>query len=203
MSGCLNLKTSLEKDKNTSIDDWLKSVRPPPGKTASGEEAGPSEDSYDDLDASASEFDFSSRRASYAADKEDEEASSSTYRSRLRADLSSEDAESSCSSYSQRRAGRSYGDESAEGTESQADLCTKRKFGQRSQLESSETEARSSRRVPAKDNDGEEEEDDIATFIAQTRQRVRARAAAEAEDDEVLVAWRAQQEAKSQSRRDS
>ncbi|XP_053273086.1 serine/threonine/tyrosine-interacting-like protein 2 [Pleuronectes platessa] len=203
LSGCLNLKTALEKDKNTSIDDWLKSVRPPPGKTASVAEAGPSEDPYDDLDASASEFEFSSRRASYAVDEEDEETYSSRYRSRLRADLSSEDTEFSCNGYSQRRAGGSYRDESAEGTESYADLSTKRKFGHRSELESSVTEARTSRRVQAKDTAGEEEEDDIATFIAQTRQRVRARAAAEAEDDEVLVAWRAQQEAKSQSRRDS
>nr|WAW78387.1 dual-specificity phosphatase 27 [Paralichthys olivaceus] len=204
LSGCLNLNTALEKEKNTSIDDWLKSVRPPPGKTASGAEAGPSEDPCDDLDASASEFDFSSRRASYAVDEEDEETYSSRYRSRLRGDPSSEFAEYSSNRYSHRRAEKSYGaySESDEGTESYADLSAKRKFVHRSQFESSETEVRSSRRGQANDNDGEEE-DDIATFIAQTRQRVRARAAAEAEDDEVLVAWRAQQEAKSQSRRDS
>uniref|UniRef100_A0A8D2ZMR3 Inactive dual specificity phosphatase 27 n=1 Tax=Scophthalmus maximus TaxID=52904 RepID=A0A8D2ZMR3_SCOMX len=190
LSGCLNLNPVLERDKNTNIDDWLKSVRPPPGKTASRAEAGPSEDPYDDLDASASEFDFSSRRASYAVGEEDEETYGSGYRSRLRADLSSEDAEYSCNGFTQShsysRAGRSYGtyDERDEGTD---ESTTKRKFGHHSRYESSETEVRSSRRGPA-DDDGDEE-DDIATFIAQTRQRIRARAAAEAEDDEVTRLW--------------
>ncbi|KAM9334390.1 serine/threonine/tyrosine-interacting-like protein 2 [Symphorus nematophorus] len=207
LSGCLNLNPALEKDKNTSIDDWLKSVRPPPRKTASGAEVGPSEDPYDDLDASASEFDFSSRRASYAVDEEDEETYgvSSRYRSRLQEDLSGEDAEYSCNGFTQSRsysrAGRSYGayNESDEGTESYGDPSTKRQFAHHSRYESSDTEGRRSRRAEIE----EEEEDDIATFIAQTRQRIRARAAAEAEDDEVLAAWRAQQEAKSQSRSES
>lgn len=202
LSGCLNLKPALEKDKDTSIDDWLKSVRPPPRKPASGAEAAPSEDPYDDLDASASEFDFSSRRASYAVDEEDEETYgvTSRYRSRLHEDISSEEAEYSCNGFTQShgysRARRSYGahGESDEATQGYHDLSSKRKFAQHSRYESSETEGRTSRREEVDD----EEEDDIAAFIAQTRQRIRARAAAEAEDDEVLAAWRAQQEAKSQ-----
>uniref|UniRef100_A0A8D0AZ57 Dual specificity phosphatase 27 n=2 Tax=Sander lucioperca TaxID=283035 RepID=A0A8D0AZ57_SANLU len=202
LSGCLNLNPALEKDKNTSIDDWLTSVRPPPRKPASAADAGPSEDPYDDLDASASEFDFSSRRASYAVDDEEEETYgvASRYRSRLHEDVSSDDT---CNgfpqSHSYSRAGRAYSayTESDEGTESYHDLNTKRKLAHRSRYESSETEVTRSRREEA---NNEEEEDDIATFIAQTRQRARARAAAEAEDDEVLAAWRVQQEAKSQSR---
>ncbi|TKS66494.1 Inactive dual specificity phosphatase 27 [Collichthys lucidus] len=167
LSGCLNLNPALEKDKNTSIDDWLKSVRPPERKPAS---AAIAEDPYDDLDASASEFDYSSRRASYAVnDEEDEETYgiSSRYRSRLHEDPLSEGTEYSCNGFTQSnsRAGRSY--ESDEATESYGDLSTKRKFAHHS------------------------------------RQRIRARAAAEAEDDEVLAAWRAQQEAKSQSRSES
>lgn len=197
LSGCLNLNPALEKDKNTSIDDWLKSVRPPPRKPASGAEAGPSEDPYDDLDASASELDFSSRRASYAVDEEDEETYgvTSRYRSRLHTDLSSEEAEYSCNGFTQphSRAGRSY---SAYAESSDSDASTKRKFAHHSRYESSETE----RRRTVREEADEEEEDDIASFIAQTRQRIRARAATEAEDDEVLAAWRAQQEAKSQSR---
>lgn len=196
LSGCLNLNPALEKDKNTSIDDWLKSVRPPPRKPASGAEAGPSEDPYDDLDASASELDFSSRRASYAVDEEDEETYgvTSRYRSRLHTDLSSEEAEYSCNGFTQphSRAGRSY---SAYAESSDSDASTKRKFAHHSRYESSEIEGRRTVREEA-----DEEEDDIASFIAQTRQRIRARAATEAEDDEVLAAWRAQQEAKSQSR---
>ncbi|XP_034533495.1 inactive dual specificity phosphatase 27 isoform X2 [Notolabrus celidotus] len=207
LSGCLNLNPTLEKEKNTSIDDWLQSVRPPPRTPSSGSGAGPSEDPYDDLDASASEFDFSSRRASYAVDEEAEETYgvTSRYRSRLHQDLSNEDTEYSCNGFTQphssRRAERAYSayDETEEVTDSSSDFSTKRKFAHNSRYESSETEGRRSRREEA----DKEEEDDIATFIAQTRQRVRARAAAEAEDDEVLAAWRAQQEAKSQSRSES
>ncbi|XP_069576427.1 serine/threonine/tyrosine-interacting-like protein 2 [Brachyistius frenatus] len=209
LSGCLNLNPALEKDKNTSIDDWLQSVRPPPRKPASGAEADPSEDPYNDLDASASEFDFSSRTASYAAgeDAEDTYGVASRYRSRLHEDLPSEDTEYSCNrvtqSHGYSRAGRSYGayEESDEGAESCSDFSTKRKFAHHSRYESSETEGMRSRREDA--NKEEEEEDDIATFIAQTRQRVRARAAAEPVDDEVLAAWRAQQDAKSHSRGES
>lgn len=147
LSGCLNLNVALEKDKNTSIDDWLKSVRPPQRNR---------EDLDEDVDTSASEMDFSSR-ASYAVDEEEEDAyeTTSRYRSRLHEDLSNEDSTYSCKSF-----------------------------------------RRTSRR---EEGDADDVEDDIATFIAQTRQRIRARnaAAAEANDDEVLAAWRAQQEAKS------
>ncbi|XP_047432188.1 serine/threonine/tyrosine-interacting-like protein 2 isoform X2 [Mugil cephalus] len=205
LSGCLNLNPALEKGKDTSIDDWLKSVRPPPRKPAPGAEA---DDPYDDLDASASEFDFSSRRASYAVEEEEEEEEevygvASRYRSRLHEDPSGEDNDYSCNGFTQShgysRAGRSYAayEESDEGTES---YSSRRKFTHHSRYESSEAEGRSSRRQEANEV---EEEDDIATFIAQTRQRIRARAAVEAEDDEVLAAWRAQQEAKSQSRNES
>uniref|UniRef100_A0A671XA26 Dual specificity phosphatase 27 n=1 Tax=Sparus aurata TaxID=8175 RepID=A0A671XA26_SPAAU len=130
-----------------------------------------------------------------ASPEEDESYGvSSRYRSRLQEDLMSEDAEYSCNGFHS-RAGRSYGDEA---TESYSDFSTRRTLAHHSRYESSETEGRRSRREEA-----DEEEDDIATFLAQTRQRIRARAAAEAEDDEVLMAWRAQQEAKSQSRSES
>lgn len=145
LSGCLNLNVALEKDRNTSIDDWLKSVRPPQRNR---------EDLDEDLDASASEMDFSSRQASYAVGEEEEDAfeRTSRYRSRLNEDMSNEDSTYSCKSF-RRRSGREEGD-------------------------------------------ADDVEDDIATFIAQTRQRIRARNA-EADNDEVLAAWRAQQEAKS------
>ncbi|KAL3045481.1 hypothetical protein OYC64_013703 [Pagothenia borchgrevinki] len=180
LSGCLNLNPVLERDKNTSIDDWLISVRPPPRKTEVVE------DPYDDLDASASEFDFSSRRVSYAAVDEEEEE---TYASRFRSRLQEEPSSNGFAQSQSQGAGRSHGEESYH------DVATKRKFVSQSRYASSETEGRSSRREEAS-----EEDDDIATFIAQTRQRVRERAAAECEDDEVLEAWRAQQDAKSQSR---
>lgn len=179
LSGRLNLNPALEKDKNTSIDDWLKSVRPPQRK----QETDPAEDLYDDLDASASEVDFSSRRASLSVDEDEDGAyeTTSRYRSRLREDLLTEDAEYSCNGFQQPhgRTWRSDGDAAANG-----------QFHRR--YESSE-----GRRSRREEDDSDSVEDDIAAFIAQTRQRIRARAAAEADDDEVLAAWRAQQEAKS------
>lgn len=194
LSGCLNLNPALEKDKNTNIDDWLKSVRPPQRKQASEAGAGQSEDPYDDLDASASEFDFSSRRASYSVDEEDEESygATSRFRSRLHEDLPLEEAEYS-QPHGYSRGGRSGG-AYVESADSEA--SARRRYGHRSKYESGETEGQRSRREEADD----EVEDDIATFLAQTRQRIRARAAAEAEDDEVLAAWRVQQDAKWQSR---
>ncbi|KAF7207158.1 serine/threonine/tyrosine-interacting-like protein 2 [Nothobranchius furzeri] len=198
MSGCLNLKPALEKDKNTSVDNWLRSVRPPP-KT-SGADVDPSEDPYDDLDASASEFDFSSHRGSFAAE-DDEEAFSSRYQSRLREGLPVEPTEYSGDAFYS-RAGRAYGAyDSDEGTDSYGNFSTKRESDHHSRYQSRGTEG--SRRRWEDAGDDNDEDDDISTFIAQTRERIRARAAAEAEDDEVLAAWRAQQEAKSQRRGES
>ncbi|KAM9327596.1 serine/threonine/tyrosine-interacting-like protein 2 [Pholidichthys leucotaenia] len=208
LSGCLNLNPALEKEKDTSIDDWLKSVRPPPRKLASGADADPSEDLYDDLDASASEYDFSSSRASYLLEEDDDEtyATASRYRSRLHEDSLREGNEYSHNGFTQlnsyNQAGRSYTayeEENDNEAEGYSDFSTRRKFTHHSRCESNETEGRRSRR----EETNEEEEDEITTFLAQTRQRIRARAAAEAEDDEVLAAWRTQQEAKSQSRNES
>ncbi|XP_028323876.1 serine/threonine/tyrosine-interacting-like protein 2 [Gouania willdenowi] len=174
LSGCLNLNLALEKDKNTSVDDWLKSVRPPQRKPASVGESGTCEDPYDDLDASASEFDFPNARASYSAEDEPGDQThsiSSPCRSRLQ-EVEHTDYSRKCFSQS---------------------LSDTREF----QLRYANNEEQ--RRFPP-EKVADEEEDDVDTFIAQTRQRIRARAAAEAEDEEILETWRAQQEAKSQSR---
>ncbi|XP_015249170.1 PREDICTED: inactive dual specificity phosphatase 27 [Cyprinodon variegatus] len=201
LSGCLNLNPALEKDRNTSVDDWLKSVRPPPKTLSSAAEADSSQDPYDDLEASASEFDFSSHRGSCSVEEDEEETygSISRYQSRFQENQSREDTGYSCNgltqSHSYSRGGRSYGayEESEEGTQS---FSSNRRFVHHSRYASSETEGRRRRQ----EEGSEDEEDDVATFIAQTRQRIRARAAAEAEDDEVLAAWKAQQDAKSQRR---
>nr|XP_057907587.1 serine/threonine/tyrosine-interacting-like protein 2 [Doryrhamphus excisus] len=180
LSGCLNLNPALEKDKNTSIDDWLKSVRPPSRKAAAAAEMDP----YDDLDDSASQFDLSSRRASCAGENGDDKmhGGTSRYSSRLREEPSSpDDAEYPGHS----RAGRSYSQD-----DEASDLSSSRKFTCYSRYKCNDT--LEERQGP--DDDAEEE--DIANFIAQTRQRARARAAAEGVDNEVVAAWRAQQEAK-------
>uniref|UniRef100_A0A8C7XEH6 Dual specificity phosphatase 27 n=1 Tax=Oryzias sinensis TaxID=183150 RepID=A0A8C7XEH6_9TELE len=200
LSGCLNLNPALEKDKDTSVDDWLKSVRPPQRKPFSVED--PSEDPYDDLDASASEFDFSSRRASYSVEDNDEEAYGITSRlqSRICEDLSGQNRELLCEGFTQSQSSRLCRTRAEdEETESKSDFSSRRKFTHHSRYEGKETDATGSR----KEDNSSDEEEDVAAFIAQTRQRIRARALAEAEDDEVLAAWRAQQEAKCQSRSES
>ncbi|RVE75183.1 hypothetical protein OJAV_G00014230 [Oryzias javanicus] len=195
LSGCLNLNPALEKDKDTSVDDWLKSVRPPQRKPFSEEE--PSEDPYDDLDASASEFDFSSRRASYSPE-DDEEPYTTRLRSRNREDLSDQSRELLCERFVQSQTSRLRRTQE-EDEEAESDFSSRRKFTHQSRYEGRETGATGSRKED-EDSDGDE---DVAAFIAQTRQRIRARALAEAEDDEVLAAWRAQQEAKYPSRSES
>lgn len=85
------------------------------------------------------------------------------------------------------QARRSYGED-----DEPSDLSSRRKFTNHSQYKSNDTAG------GMRDADVDDEEEDVEAFIAQTRQRVRARAAAEEPDDEVLAAWRAQQEAKRQ-----
>ncbi|PWA15960.1 hypothetical protein CCH79_00020049 [Gambusia affinis] len=189
LSGCLNLNPVIEKDQNTSIDDWLRSVRPPPGKLTSAAEADPSQDPYDDLDASASQFDFSDHRGPFAAEEDDEEAFGVTSRYRPRF---GKEAECSCNGFTQshRRAGRS----SEDGTDG---VSLHRRFAHRSRYDGSEA---AGRRDASSEEEEEDEDEDVEAFIAQTRRRIRARAAAEAEDDEVLCAWREQQGAKARRR---
>ncbi|XP_019746405.1 serine/threonine/tyrosine-interacting-like protein 2 isoform X2 [Hippocampus comes] len=187
LSGCLNLNPALETTKNTSVDDWLKTVRPPPRKAAA---AAATEDPDDDLDGSASQFDFSSRRASCAGEDDDMQTygGTSRYLSQLQMDTSANGAHYSGINNGHSQARRSYGEDVEP-----SDLSSRRKFTNHSQYKSNDTAG------GMRDADGDDEEEDVEAFIAQTRQRVRARAAAEEPDDEVLAAWRAQQEAKWQS----
>ncbi|XP_061635488.1 serine/threonine/tyrosine-interacting-like protein 2 isoform X2 [Phyllopteryx taeniolatus] len=181
LSGHLSLNPALENDKNTSVDDWLKSVRPPPRKSASGAEEDP-----DDLDGSASQFDFSSHRASCAGEDYDETyGGTSTYLTQMHMHPSADDVEYSGINNYHSQGRRSYSkDDEAN------NLSSRRKFTNHSQYKSNNTVG------AGREADGDDEEEDVATFIAQTRQRIRARAAAEEPNDEVLAAWRAQQEAK-------
>ncbi|XP_075904772.1 serine/threonine/tyrosine-interacting-like protein 2 [Nelusetta ayraudi] len=169
LSGCLNLNPELERNKDTSVDDWLRSVRPPQKRPIPGDNQ--PDDPYDDLDASASEFDFSSHRESFCLGEEEEEEKYGVT-SRLRSQLLLGGV--------------------GEGFPSNGISQQRRPYG------AHEAAEQRSRKLQEEEDD----EDDVAAFIAQTRQRARARAAAEAEaeGDEVLAAWRAQQDAKSQSR---
>ncbi|XP_057685791.1 serine/threonine/tyrosine-interacting-like protein 2 isoform X2 [Corythoichthys intestinalis] len=178
LSGCLNLNPALENDKNTSVDEWLKSVRPPPRKAA----ATTDEDPYDDLDGSASQFDFSSRRVS--CDREDDDNHTFSGASNYLPQMHPSDGNDIDN---HRKASRSYNE-----NHDVNDLISRRKFTNHSEYKSNDTERE------GRDLGGDDEEEDVAAFIAQTRQRARARAAAEDPDDEVLAAWRAQLDAKRQ-----
>jgi len=199
LSGRLNLNPALEKDKNTSVDDWLKSVRPPPRKSPDE----PAEvDAYDDLDASASEFGFSSR------EEVDAEAGyTSRYRSRLGGrgfDAAASSGDESPERFHHRGADRvespsngfpvsgGYGRSPGR---AYADEATDYGYSDSSSRYAQGGAATRRREVTGDDDDGD---DEVAAFIAQTRQRIKARAAAEVIDDEVLEAWRAQQASKSQ-----
>ncbi|XP_061688160.1 serine/threonine/tyrosine-interacting-like protein 2 [Syngnathoides biaculeatus] len=182
LSGCLNLNPALESDKNTSVDEWLKSVRPPPRKSASSAE----EDPYDDIDGSASQFDFCSRRASCASEDYDKTyGGTSAYLTQRHMNPSADEVEYSSIDNDHSQGRRSYGKD-----DERNDHSSRRNFTNHSQYKCNNTVR------GGQETDGDDEEEDVATFIAQTRQRIRARAAAEGPDDEVLAAWRAQQEAK-------
>ncbi|KAJ8004061.1 hypothetical protein DPEC_G00154880 [Dallia pectoralis] len=193
LSGCLNLSTALEKEKNTSVDEWLNNVMPPSKKPGSHD----LEDETD-IGPSASEYNFGGRRGSF--DEEEYEVAS-RYRSRFLADteaptlgkLSSNGVDSS--NYRSRRSNVTIEEDEEEEEES---YTSRRKFTHPSQYESGgETEGRMGRRVE------EEEEEDVDSFLTQLRQRSRARAQAEMQDDDVVAAWRAQQELKSNSNKNS
>ncbi|XP_041715163.2 serine/threonine/tyrosine-interacting-like protein 2 [Coregonus clupeaformis] len=189
LSGCLNLSTALEKEKNTSVDEWLTNVMPPSRKPASY-----SAEDEADPGPSASEYNFGGRRDSFAEAEEEEYEVASRYRSRFQADTESRvlgEFSSNGMDSSSYRARRSYATTEEEEEEEES-YTSKRKFTHHSQYESGgETEGRIGRK------EEKEEEEDVDSFLSQLRQRSRARAEAEMQDDDVVAAWRAQQQSKS------
>ncbi|XP_010884360.1 inactive dual specificity phosphatase 27 isoform X2 [Esox lucius] len=187
LSGCLNLSTALEKEKNTSVDEWLNNVMPPSRKPASH-----SMEDETDIGPSASEYNFGGRRGSFDEDEEEYEVAS-RYRSRFLADTESPvlgDLSSNGVDSSSYRSRRSY-TTTEEDEDEEESYTSKKKFTHHSQYESGgETEGRIGK-------EEKEEEEDVDNFLSQLRQRSRARAQAEMQDDDVVAAWRAQQEFKS------
>lgn len=214
-SGILNLPASANSD--SSIDEWLKNVRPPSSKPrAYGEDpAEPrlSRPLYEEP-SELPEFDLTSRRSSIAAEGgEDEDygfASNRTSRYEVESDLSrdpspefgsrsrkmplgAEACWNGTSETSHYRTGRFYArheTEEEEEEDSYQEYSAKRKFTHSSQ---SDRETTGRTRTRQEDEDDEE----VSAFINQIRQRARARVAEELEDDEVLSAWKKQVEAKS------
>ncbi|XP_036838053.1 inactive dual specificity phosphatase 27 isoform X1 [Oncorhynchus mykiss] len=196
LSGCLNLSTALEKEKNTSVDDWLTNVMPPSRKPASY-----SAEDETDPGPSASVYNFGGQRDSSEEEEEEEEYEvASRYRSRFQADTESRvlgKFSSNSVDSSSYRTRRSY-TATEEEEEDEESYTSKRKFTHHSQYESGgETEGRIERK------EEKEEEEDVDRFLSDLRQRSRARAEAEMQDDDIVAAWRAQQESKSNGYRSS
>lgn len=200
-SGILNLPASASNPTG-NIDEWLKNVRPPgKPKTYEGEaEPRMSRPLYEEVEES-SEFDFPSRRSSITIDEDEEEKYSTRFTSRHRADghmdlcgdpefnyPSRRSPPSTEYSYNGLGETTSYRNRSSHTDEEERvgylDYSTKQKPTHSSLLENT---LRTS-------NTRQEEDEDISAFIAQIKQRARARVAEEMEDDEVVVAWRKQEE---------
>ncbi|XP_026787463.3 serine/threonine/tyrosine-interacting-like protein 2 [Pangasianodon hypophthalmus] len=216
-SGILHLPATA--NTNCTIDEWLKNVRPPSSKPRSYSEdtTGPrmSRPTYEEP-PELSEFDFPSRRSSVAALEDDEEdygfasrfssrdevASESdlsrgpspefSYHSRRRP-LGEENSFTGTSESSPYRTGRLYARHETEEEDSYQEYSAKRKFTHSSRFDEN---AMTTGRTRTQQEDEEDEE--ISAFINQIRQRARARVAEELDDgDEVLGAWRKQEESKS------
>lgn len=187
LSGRLNI-SGITKDKSSSIDEWLKNVRPPSSKPVE------SLDEYEALtvnnveahSASSEVTEFSRRRYSHTSEEDDDvEAEDSA--SRFYANTSN-------STEFTRGRQRAY----TEYTSREESSChTQYDTGVR------ETERRGRNRYGG--GGEEEEEEDLNDYISQIRQRCRERVQRELEEkeDEVLSAWREQEESKSHKRDNS
>lgn len=217
LSGRLNLSTVLERDKNTSIDEWLDSVRPPQRKQAStsADRTVPvSSNTSRSADQEFTDYDLPIRRASYTTEEQDESNITSRYQFKFQADRESSPDSSPEPYYPRRspldteiysnvfkesntyiRAGASNAPLEEYGEVSKHEYSTK-KVTNYSQYKTEETQGRGGR-------EEREEEYDVAAFISQTRQRSRVQAAAEIENDKVIAAWREQQVTKSESYKSS
>ncbi|XP_046887384.1 serine/threonine/tyrosine-interacting-like protein 2 [Hypomesus transpacificus] len=122
LSGRLNLSTALERDKNTSIDEWLNSVRPPQRRQEGAERATPGSSS------------------TLSEGEDEDEEFTSPYQFRRRADTESSPDHSPEPYHPARRSptDKSLSNSSSraggeDGDESQADYSAKRKFTHYSQ----------------------------------------------------------------------
>ncbi|XP_053333180.1 serine/threonine/tyrosine-interacting-like protein 2 [Clarias gariepinus] len=212
-SGILNLPTSA--NTNSTIDDWLKNVRPPSSKPRSVDTAVPrmSRPVYEEP-SDISELDFSSRRSSVVAlaDEDENYDFASRFFSRDEADSESDlirdsspefsyqsrrrpfgdgDSFEETSDTSRYRAGGLYARRETEEDSSFQEYSAKRKFTHSSRFNENATTTGSRSRA----RQDEDEDDEVSAFLNQIRQRAKARVAEEFEDgDEVLATWRKKEE---------
>lgn len=171
-SGILNLPASAS-NPTSSIDEWLEHVRPPQSKPTpydgDGEPPRISRPPYEE----PSEFDFPSRRSSISVNDDEEKEYSfvSRFASRHRAD---DDLARDPSPEFPYRSPPGLGEDTSH--------RTRRSCASNETVRTAQTD---------------EEDEAISAFIAQIKQRARARVAEEMEDDDVLSAWKKQEESKS------
>ncbi len=176
-SGILNLPASAS-NPTSSIDEWLENVRPPQSKPTpydgDGEPPRISRLPYEE----PSEFNFPSHRSSISVnDGEEEEYSfASRFGSRHRADDDDDDDMDLA-----RDPSPEFTNRSPPGLDTS--------YRTRRSCASNET---------ARTAQTDEEDEEISAFIARIKQKARARVAEEEmEDDDVLSAWKKQEESKS------
>lgn len=184
LSGRLNL-SGIEKEKACSIDEWLKNVRPPAKRAEPvGEEDTTVPEHMDGAFARPSALTDTSRRKFTDLSDDDDYGDG-------------DDVMSSMSRYSPNAGYSNFGRSESPPPRYQARSYTAR-AGHTLNLQSDteETERRSRNR-----NVEDEDDEDVNAYLSQIRQRCRERAQRELEenDDEVLAAWRKQEEAKSAS----
>ncbi|XP_051982378.1 serine/threonine/tyrosine-interacting-like protein 2 [Xyrauchen texanus] len=211
-SGILNLPASAS-NPTSSVDEWLQNVRPPQSKTKvsldGDTEPRMSRPSYEETsyEPETSEVDFPSRRSSISIDEDEGEEYGFSSRHLADADMdmgrdpspefnyqsrtslpSTEQSYNGLSETTSYKTRRSY-DEGG----SYQEYSAKPKFTHTSLSENNETVR------TTKTRQDEEEDEEISVFLAQIKQRARARVAEEMKEDEVLVAWKKQEESKSQT----
>ncbi|TRY92752.1 hypothetical protein DNTS_024832 [Danionella cerebrum] len=180
-SGILNLPASATSAPS-SIDEWLQNVRPPSHKPPpyDRDTIRMSRLSPEEMEENT-EFEFPSRRSSVSVDVDEEDErynfTSSRFPSREHEELLDPELHYQRSTslapstvVRPQRSNASYGDEEK--------CCSHRENLSMGRQE-------------------EQEDEEISAFIAQIKQRARARVAEEMEDDEVLIAWRSQEESRS------
>ncbi|XP_062384351.1 serine/threonine/tyrosine-interacting-like protein 2 [Sardina pilchardus] len=208
-SGCLNL-SGISKDATCSIDEWLKNVRPPSRRPEPVDE--------DEPTGSSDATDYSRNGFAHTSDDEEVEHSASRYRatsdytrngfSQTREDKE-EEVEYSASRY---RATSDYSrnefSQSREEEEEEVEYSASRYRATSDYSESfrqsatSQQQYQSRRETEGRDTSrDDDDEEDVNAYISQIRQRCRERAQRELEEkeDEVLAAWRTQEELKSAS----
>ncbi|KAG5851598.1 hypothetical protein ANANG_G00053350 [Anguilla anguilla] len=204
--------SAAERDKTSSIDKWLDDIRAPsryprPDRAAPGEPAAEPDCTYSSrrrasessfqseeeecASSTAAEEDFSS--CSFHGSNDADPTTEMPYHSR-RFPPATDPLSNGLKASQSYRVQRAYTSEEEEEEEERA-------YGAR-QTFSRYRDDRAEPRRGGREEEGEEEEE-VSSFISRCRQRSRVQAEEELDEDDVIGAWRRQQEAKRRAYKDS